>query len=388
MDQDRIEYLLTKLLAGELTSEEEEELEWNKLANPRIMEVIRVLLSMRDQPPAGLSADDEQAMLEKGLQQWKSPVESRFMGMKAVPRSGAVGKEPRASSVEQEVIGMRGIVRGDGAGTGKTWKRWVVAASMLVIATTGVLYWHSGQQERGVRAAVAVQAKEIVTKYGTRSYQELPDGSKLWLNAGSKVVYSGDFLAGKREVTLRGEAFFDVRHDPKHPFIIHTGQVDVRVLGTTLNVRAYPEDSTIETTLINGKVEIDVKGRKEQTIVLRPSEKVSVAVGKNPDGQSGLNVPAGDGIRLRPVAPDSAYGTIVETSWVEDKLIFRNEQMAEVAARMERWYNIRIRFDNDRYQQQMLTGYFKDQPVENVMKALQVILGFHYKKENDMIHIW
>jgi hypothetical protein len=55
---------------------------------------------------------------------------------------------------------------------------------------------------------------------------------------------------------------------------------------------------------------------------------------------------------------------------------------------MERWYNIRIRFDNDRYQQQMLTGYFKDQPVENVMKALQVILGFHYKKENDMIHIW
>ena len=375
MDQDRIGYLLTKLLAGELTSEEEEELEWYKLANPRVMEVIRVLLSIRDQPPAGVSADDEQAMLEKGLQQWKSPVEPRFVGMKAVPRSGEGGIERRVSEVGSEGIGMPGM------GSGKKWKRWMVAASMLVIATTGVLYWHSRQREEEVKAAVAVQAKEIVTKYGTRSYQELPDGSKLWLNAGSKVVYADNFLAGKRELTLQGEAFFDVRHDPKHPFIIHTGQVDVRVLGTTLNVRAYPEDSTIETTLINGKVEIDVKGRQKQTIVLRPSEKVSVAVEK-------VRIPTGDKIRLRPVAPDSAYGTIVETSWVEDKLVFRNMQMAEVAARMERWYNIQIRFDNDRYQQQMLTGYFKDQPVENVMKALQVILGFHYKKENDMIHIW
>jgi len=371
MDQDRIGYLLGRYLAGELTSEELEELEWNKLANPRIVEVIRVLLSIRDQPQTGLSAEEEQAMLEKGLQQWKSPVESRYREMKVVPRTEGVGTE---------VDGMGSELADEGTGAGKSWKRWLVAASMLVVATTGVLYWHSKQGEGEERQAV-VQAKEIVTKYGTRSYQELPDGSKLWLNAGSKVVYADSFLAGKRELTLQGEAFFDVRHDPKHPFIIHTGQVDVRVLGTTLNVRAYPEDSAIETTLINGKVEIDVKGRQKQTIVLRPSEKVSIAVEKK-------SVPVGDVIKLRPVAPDSTYGTIVETSWVEDKLVFRNEQMGEVAARMERWYNIRIRFDNDRYQQQMLTGYFKDQPVENVMKALQVILGFHYKKENDMIHIW
>ena len=367
MDQDRIGYLLGRYLAGELTSEELEELEWNKLSNPRLVEVIRVLLSIRDQPQAGLSADEEQAMLEKGLQQWKSPVESRYMGMKVVPPTE--GMESQLIDEEDEETGA-----------GKSWKRWLVAASMLVVATTGVLYWHSGQREGEVKGAV-VQATEIVTKYGTRSYQELPDGSKLWLNAGSKVVYADNFLAGKRELTLQGEAFFDVHHDPKHPFIIHTGQVDVRVLGTTLNVRAYPEDSAIETTLINGKVEIDVKGRQKQTIVLRPSEKVSVAVEKK-------RVPVGDGIRLRHVAPDSTYGTIVETSWVEDKLVFRNEQFGAVAARMERWYNIRIRFDNDRYQQQMLTGYFKDQPVENVMKALQLILGFHYKKENDMIHIW
>jgi ferric-dicitrate binding protein FerR (iron transport regulator) len=378
MDQDRIGYLLAKYLAGELTTQEEEELEWNKLANPRLKDAIQFLLSMREQPPAGMTADEEQAMLERGLQQWKGPVESRYMGMKVVPRIGEGKMERSGSEIGREGLGIPEME--NGVGTGKNWKRWLVAASMLVVATTGVLYWHSKQGEVEVKGAV-VQAKEIITKYGTRSYQELPDGSKLWLNAGSKVVYADNFLAGKRELTLQGEAYFDVRHDPKHPFIIHTGQADVRVLGTTLNVRAYPEDSAIETTLINGKVEIDVKGRQKQTIVLRPSEKVSIAVEKK-------SVPVGGEVRLRPVAPDSEYGTIVETSWVEDKLIFRNVQMAEVATRMERWYNIRIRFDNDRYQQQMLTGYFKDQPVENVMKALQVILGFHYKKENDIIHIW
>jgi transmembrane sensor len=358
MDEDRISYLLARYLAGELTPGEEEELEWNKLANPRLQEVIRVMLSLRDQPPAGLSADEEQAMLEKGLQQWKGLAGSRYVGLKAVPRMSEGGKE-----------------------AGQRWKRWVVAASLLVIATTAVFYWRSVRRKGEVIAAVPLRTKEIVTKYGTRSYQEMPDGSKLWLNAGSKVIYADSFSDGKRELTLTGEAFFDIQHDPSHPFIIHTGQLDIRVLGTTLNVRAYAGDSATETTLIMGKVEVDVKGRHRQTIVLHPGEKVSVAVEKK-------SVPAGGEIRLRPVGPDPAYGTIVETSWVEDKLVFRNEQMAAVAARMERWYNIRIRFDNDRYQQQELTGYFKDQPVENVMKALQVILGFHYKMENDMIHIW
>lgn len=373
MDQDRIGYLLTKLLAGELTPQEEEELEWNKLSNPQFKDALQVLMSIRDRPRTGLSTDEEQDLLEKGLQQWKVAIGSRYTGLKVVPRtgeyeSGKAGIEGMGYSVDKEKIE-------------KNWQRWLVAASLLVIAMTGVLYWHSGKRGGQERAIVAVQAKEIVTKYGTRSYQELPDGSKLWLNAGSKVVYADDFLAGKRELTLSGEAFFDVKHDPGHPFIIHTGQVDIRVLGTAVNVRAYPEDSAIETTLIRGKVEVDVKGRKEQIIVLRPREKVSVAVERK-------SIPPGDKIRLRPVVPDSVSGTLIETSWVEDKLVFRNEELAGVTARMERWYNIRIMFDNDRYQQQRLTGYFKDQPVENVMKALQVTLGFQYKKENAMIHIW
>lgn len=399
MDQDRIGILLAKYMAGELTSEEEEELEWAFLANPRLREALQLLWGMQERPPAGLSKTEEQAMLEKGLQQLKNPVASRYKGRLAPVESGAATESGATTERGSDAGKVRTLSRRN---PGYRW----VAAAIVFILIAGVVFWRyqSGPAVLAHSASRATRVKEIVTKYGTRSYQELPDGSKLWLNAGSKVWYADSFSDGKRELTLIGEAFFDIQHDPVHPFIIHTGGLDVKVLGTTLNVKAYPGDSAIETTLIKGKVEIDLKDRAGNNIVLHPSEKISIPVGVGPGGVGaggtglGGSVAGGAGSGRKPVSikaverklvlPDSAYGTIVETSWVEDKLIFRNEKMTEVAARMERWYNIRIRFDDDKYQQQMLTGYFKDQPVENVMKALQVILGFHYRIMEDTIHIW
>jgi transmembrane sensor len=252
-------------------------------------------------------------------------------------------------------------------------------------------------------AAPAVAWREVGAKYGTRSYVELPDGSKLWLNAGSKVRYATD----ARELTLSGEAFFDVKHDPGHPFLIHVSGLTVRVLGTSLNVRAYPGDSTVETTLIQGKAEIAVPG---EAIVLRPSEKVTMriadaaaggAVGGGAAGQRGAagdgtttnNATAGKSNQRQPhferhsVTADPTYKTIIETSWVEDKLIFRNEPFRDVASKLERWYNIRFHFANGKYLDDKLTGYFKDQPIKNVMDGLQLSLGFHYEIAGDSILI-
>jgi len=207
----------------------------------------------------------------------------------------------------------------------------------------------------------------------------LPDGSKLWLNAGSRVTYTDGFAGGRRELALTGEAFFDVKHDPDHPFIIHTGRLDVKVLGTSFNVKAYPNDSTIETTLISGKVEIDFRGDTRSAVVLHPNEKVVVPV---------REIRAEGHVDRRMVAPDSAYRTLIETSWVEDKLVFRNEAFSDVSRRLERWYNIHFSFEDKRYFNDKLTGYFKDQPIRNVMDALQISLGFHYRIDGDTIRIW
>jgi ferric-dicitrate binding protein FerR (iron transport regulator) len=342
MDQDRIDVLLARHLAGELTPEESGELEWAMLANPALRVTLQVLQRMREIPRGG-SIAEEREMMERGLARLREPAETVAI-KRRLPR----------------------------------W--WAAAAAVLVLGVGGVLLYRGDQRV----PLQPVHNKEIATRYGTRSYQELPDGSKLWLNAGSKVTYAEVSAGGRRELTLTGEAFFDVKHDPDHPFIIHTGALDIKVLGTSFNIKAYPNDSTIETTLINGKVEIDWPGGVREGIVLKPNEKVVIPVREMQRVQAGAAAVA---VARKTVTPDPQYKTLIETSWVEDKLVFRNEAFSDVSRKLERWYNIHISFEDKRYLDDRLTAYFKDQPIRNVMDALQISLGFHYRIEGDTIHI-
>jgi len=339
MDQDRMDVLLARYLAGELTPEENEELEWAMLANPAMRVTLQVLQRMRETPKGG-SAEEENGMMERGLARLREP-------------------EPRP---QPKVV---------------VWRRtrWMAAAAAVLVLGVGGALLYRGNKQEVVAGNAPIHNKEIATRYGTRGYQELPDGSKLWLNAGSKVTYA----EGRRELTLTGEAFFDIRHDPEHPFIIHTGKLDIKVLGTSFNIKAYPNDSTVETTLINGKVEIDWPGGKRDGIVLRPHEKVVIPIRETQKTEAIVD--------RKMVAPDPQYKTVIETSWVEDKLVFRNEAFSDVSKKLERWYNIHISFEDKRYLEDRLTAYFKDQPIKNVMDALQISLGFHYRIEGDTIHI-
>jgi len=356
MDQDRTEALMAKYLAGELSPEENEELEWAMLANPALRVTLQVLQRMR-QLPAG-SSKEEQEALERGLRRITEEPVSEY--------------HPASDALYQETGKIKRL--------SARW--WMAAAAILVLGVAGVMLYPRTKTRVAI-APAPLQDKEITTRYGTRSFLELPDGSKLWLNAGSKVKYANGFTNGRRELTLTGEAFFDVKHDPEHPFIIHTGKLDVRVLGTSFNVKAYPNDSTMETTLINGKVEIDFKGDPQSNIVLQPNEKIVIPL-KKPLAVSN----AGKEAIRQNVAPDPAYRTLIETSWVEDKLVFRNESFSDVTMRLERWYNIHFSFEDQRFTRDKLTGYFKDQPIKNVMDALQISLGFHYRIEGDTIRIW
>jgi transmembrane sensor len=249
-------------------------------------------------------------------------------------------------------------------------------------------------------SAVSTGPTAVAAARGSKKFMQLADGSKLWLNAGSRIVISPGFAAGNREMTLEGEAFFDVKHDEQHPFIIHTGRLDVRVLGTTLNVRAYPGDSTMETTLINGKVEIDVPGDAQASIILHPNEKVTIPMGRTnlpaerPDsaitGQAANTPITNMPVKFfrRPIEPDRTDGTITETSWVSNKLVFRQETLVGMATRLERWYDVKIIFDNERFRNDTLSGTFPEEPIGDVMHALQITAGFHYRIDKDTVRIW
>lgn len=381
MDQDRAYLLLAKSMAGEATPEEREELEWAFLAHPELRLLAESLPGLRQLPPKGLTGGEEQAMLDRGLER------IRRRGEVTPLRSLPVVRLLTEIDVEAESQRPAGGRVVEARRLMPRVARWGVAAACLAVVTgAALLFRHRTSSERSAPVAI------LTAERGTRKFARLPDGTQLWLNAGSRIVLAQGFSHDQRELTLEGEAYFDVKHDEQRPFIIHTGAVDVRVLGTTLNVRAYPGEPSMEATLIEGKAEIGLAGNPQSAIPLHPNEKVII-----PNDAAVSHVDAADNSRdaalplnyvRTPIVPDRTDGTIAETSWTKNKLVFRNETLGSMSTRLERWYNVTIVFDDKRYQQDTISGTFPNMPIGDVMHALRITSGFNFKIYKDTVHIW
>jgi len=232
--------------------------------------------------------------------------------------------------------------------------------------------------------------REITTTTGSRTSITLPDGTRVWLNAGSHIQYGKGFGGESREVSLTGEAFFDVAPDAAHPFIIHTPKVDVRVLGTSFNLKSYPMDKTTEATLIRGSIEVSIRNRPSGRIILKPNEKLVV---NNDDSLLLRKAP-----RRKELGPESLVviskptyehrsGAIIETSWVDNKLIFQDEEFSDLAKQMERWYGVSIRFDDSREEGLRFTGTFEKETIRQALDALKLTAKFDYSVDGTEVTI-
>ena len=277
-------------------------------------------------------------------------------------------------------------------------KRWMVAllsaAVFLTVAGSIFFLQDNGNSSAGIAGA---QAKnQITTKNGSKTSLVLPDGTKVWLNAGSQLDYDKSYGNKIREVSLVGEAYFDVVKNPEHPFIIHTRKMDIKVLGTAFNVKCYPGEKTTETSLIRGSIEVTLKDRQEK-IMLKPNEKLVI---NNDDfvapRQSNKGIhPAGkqDVVVEKPIISVShltflpADSTVIETAWVQNRLIFSGESFEDVALKMERWYNVKIEFASEKLKTEPLTGNFEKETVSEAFHALQLACPFSFVIKNDKITI-
>lgn len=229
------------------------------------------------------------------------------------------------------------------------------------------------------------------TNNGSRTNTVLPDGTKVWLNAGSHMTYDKNFGDSNREVSLTGEAYFDVAHNAVKPFIIHTSKIDIRVLGTSFNVKSYPRDKTTEATLIRGSIEVSIKTRPNDKIILRPNEKLVVS---NNDSALDMTRVSSrrrkvEGLPVAVVKPtyEENTGAIIETSWVDNKLIFQDEAFSELATRMERWYGVNIRFEDPNQKDWHVTGSFRNETIQQALDALELTEDFTYTIQNNQITI-
>ena len=233
---------------------------------------------------------------------------------------------------------------------------------------------------------------EIATKKGSKSNIKLPDGTQVWLNADSKLVYKENFSGATREVTLTGEAYFDVAHDSSHPFIIHTGKASIRVLGTAFNIRNYPQDKSMETTLMRGKIEISFIDRPGEKIIMKPLEKLIVqkdndAPGKPTPGKP-LTANPGNNILLTSVTWSKTDSIVPETSWMSDRMVFINQPLEEIAANLERHFAITVIFKNTGARQFRYTGAFGDVSLDKVLQILQLSKKINYKIEDKTVIIY
>lgn len=228
-------------------------------------------------------------------------------------------------------------------------------------------------------AADTVQS-EVCTKNGSKSKLLLPDGTEVWLNAGSRITYGNDFNKRDRQVSLEGEAFFDVAANADAPFIIHTKLVDITVLGTAFNVRAYANEKVAETALIRGSVEIKLHSSPEKKIILKPEEKLIV---RNDSTTLAKPVPV---MTLTQVhyLDRRRDSTAMETLWLKNKLVFDEEPLEQVALKLERWYGVKVIILDEQLKNTAYSGVFEDEALQEVLYALQLTGNFHYtirKKE-------
>jgi ferric-dicitrate binding protein FerR (iron transport regulator) len=272
--------------------------------------------------------------------------------------------------------------------------KWLISfAIMAMVIITALMVYSPWKGKPGHKEPAAISS--IVTRYGNKSKVNLPDGSQVWLNAGSSLDYvSTDFNSTMREVNLSGEAYFDIVPNVSRPFIVHSGNMQIKVLGTTFNVKAYPEEDNMETSLIKGSVEITIKNRPDDIYILRPNEKLVVSnegMLKKTEGISykpGLINNGGNIVALKKVDYTAAEKLVYETAWVQNKLVFKSENFARLAIKMERWYGIRIRFRDERKEDLMFTGIFTTETIQQALNAMQVVHAFNYTTEDDTIYIY
>lgn len=225
--------------------------------------------------------------------------------------------------------------------------KYAATAAILIMTVLGTQYF--------TRQSVETRAShlaEFYVPYGDQQQLVLPDGSVVWINAGSILIYPSEFTADTRTVYLSGEACFEVAKNPDQPFIVSTQHLDVQALGTIFSVDAYPGATETKATLEEGSVQVDMKSADLPASVLEPNEQLVYS-------------------HLTHTVSINMVDAAQVSAWKDGYLIFRNAGFEEVVAALERKYNVTINYNAEKYKGR--TYYVKFNPDESIEDALVIL---------------
>lgn len=242
-----------------------------------------------------------------------------------------------------------------------------IAAIFVVLIGTGIM---------GYRLLTnAAQNSDMVTTTSVKTFKMLDDGTKIWLNKNSKLSYNSEFGQQKREITLEGEAYFDVAKNAAIPLFIHAGNIDIEVKGTAFNVNAYSSGGDIEVALVRGLIEVRDRLNSKRKVLLHPNEKLTFNNSKNIDQ---------DNFLVRSVESAALWN---DTRWIADTLIFNKEKLKDLAVRMEKKFDLKIEVQSEKLKEKRFSGTFVNENVQQALEALKLSYPLTYTIHNRLVII-
>lgn len=361
MDESRIWNLIAKKMAAEATDEELAELDEIFKSNPDMEYAFSVINGIKTPlQNYSLSHEDENELLQKKL----GEIDEVF-------------KKEKEKKVKHRVI--------------RLWKPFWAAASLLLIIASAFTYYFFRNVDHHEKTAAVIPKSRNAFVADSPTTITLQDGTKVWLNSGSTLNCAADFGEKYRQVKLSGEGYFEVTHNAQKPFIVEAGSfMKVKVLGTTFNVKAYPNDPYIEASLITGKITIDLNNRNHAPIILKPHEKVTFCL-KDSSKEQTINykkIKPEVAYHINPITPNPVDQHISELSWMRGELAFNDIPFAELAYDLERAYHITFEFKDEQLKDYHLTGVFKGENLNEVLQALQVTTPFRYEISDKKVIIY
>ena len=259
-----------------------------------------------------------------------------------------------------------------------------IAAMLAVVFALGMISYSYIERKQ----TLVVSYYETIVPLGAKSQTVLTDGTKVWLNAGSRLRYATTFAVSERIVQLEGEGYFEVAQNKTLPFEVQTSKLNVKATGTTFNVKAYPNDSIVETILVEGKVEVTRVNdhiANEIPIVLAPEQRLTLVKHsgeilfetrpKIKNDEQIVAMPVAE--EVHPVSHESKFRKIpaindymVTTSWKDKRWRIDGEELRSLAAKLERRYNVRISFADSDLLNYRFNGTLEDEPIEAVLKVM------------------
>ena len=247
-------------------------------------------------------------------------------------------------------------------------KNWYQYAAIWLVMMIGVGLYTLTHRQQEIVENPHIAIRELINPRGQRSRVLLPDGSEVFLAADSKLTFPEKFAAGSRELKLEGSAFFEVTKNPNRPFIIHTGTIQTKVLGTSFKIEAV-KGQPVKVAVATGKVRVDdfLKTGTKALAVLMPGQMLSYD-------------------QHLPRVEDTDIAEL--QSWKKARLNFHNQSLQEITTELERWYDVRIHYEQSLKSKEKISVMLQvDMPLQKIMKVLAATGHFQFSISGKQVRI-